>query len=60
VGCGNGFGALQPIDYFVLGQKLSRALVADSYKVWDYPKGPRWPDHCLLTIELEPERLNGL
>ena len=60
VGCGNGFGARQPIDYFVLGRKLSRALVADSYKVWDYPKGQRWPDHCLLTIELEPERLDDL
>ena len=60
VSCGNAFGARQPIDYFVLGRKLSRTLVADSYKVWNYPKGRRWPDHCLLTIELEPERLNGL
>ena len=60
VGCGNGYGPRQPIDYFVLGRKLSRALVAGSYKVWDYPRDQRWPDHCLLTIEVEPERLNGL
>jgi hypothetical protein len=60
VGCGNGFGARQPIDHFVLGRKLSHALVAGSYKVWAYPQDQRWPDHCLLTIELEPERLDGL
>ena len=60
IGCGNGFGAREPIDYFVLGRKLTHALVAGSYRVWDYPKDRRWPDHCLLSIELEPERLNGL
>lgn len=60
VGCGNGFGAREPIDHFVLGKRLSRVLVAGSYRVWDYPKGKHWPDHCLLTIELEPERLDGL
>jgi len=60
IACGNGFGPRQPIDYFVLGRKLSRALVSGSYKVWNYPQGPHWPDHCVLTIELEPERLDGL
>jgi hypothetical protein len=60
VGCGNGFGPRQPIDHFVLGRKLAGAMVAGSYKVWDYPRGRHWPDHCLLTIELEPERLDGL
>ncbi|MSQ91774.1 MAG: hypothetical protein EXR87_02410 [Gammaproteobacteria bacterium] len=60
VGCDNGFGARQPIDHCVLGRKLSHALVADSYRVWAYPQDQRWPDHCLLTIELEPERLHGL
>jgi endonuclease/exonuclease/phosphatase family metal-dependent hydrolase len=60
VACGNGHGSRQPVDYFVLGRRLSRALVADSYKVWEYPRGRRWPDHCLMTIELEPERLDGL
>jgi len=58
--CGNGHGPRQPVDYFVLGRRLSRALVTDSYHVWNYPAGPRWPDHCLLTIELEPERLDEL
>jgi endonuclease/exonuclease/phosphatase family metal-dependent hydrolase len=60
VGCGNGHGPRQPVDHFVLGRKLSHALVADSYRVWAYPQDQRWPDHCLLTIELEPERLDDL
>jgi endonuclease/exonuclease/phosphatase family metal-dependent hydrolase len=60
VACGNRYRSRQPIDHFVLGRKLSHALVADSYKVWAYPQDQRWPDHCLLTIELEPERLDGL
>ncbi|MGH8135009.1 MAG: endonuclease/exonuclease/phosphatase family protein [Steroidobacteraceae bacterium] len=60
VGCGNGFGPREPIDYFVLGRKLAKTLVAGSYKVWDYPKDRRWPDHCLLSIDVEPERLDGL
>ena len=60
VGCGNGFGAREPIDHFVLGRKLDHALVAGSYKVWEYPKYRHWPDHCLLSIELVPERLDGL
>lgn len=60
IGCGNGFGPRQPIDHFVLGHRLSHALVAGSYEVWDYPKGKRWPDHCLLTIDLQPERLDGI
>ncbi len=58
--CGNRYGARQPIDFFVLGQELARAFVPDSYRAWNYPKGPRWPDHCLLSIELEPERLDGI
>jgi endonuclease/exonuclease/phosphatase family metal-dependent hydrolase len=60
VGCGNGHEPRQPIDHFVLGRKLARALAADSYRVWTYPQGGRWPDHCLLTIDLEAERLDGL
>ncbi len=60
VGCGNGHEPRQPIDHFVLGRKLARALAADSYKVWTYPQGGRWPDHCLLTIDLEAERLDGI
>jgi endonuclease/exonuclease/phosphatase family metal-dependent hydrolase len=60
IACGNGYRSRQPIDYFVLGRKLSRVVVAGSYRVWDYPRGRHWPDHCLMTIELEPERLDGL
>ena len=60
VDCGNGFDAREPIDHFVVGRRLSQALVAGSYRVWNYPEGRHWPDHCLLTIELEPERLDGL
>jgi hypothetical protein len=60
IACGNRHGPRQPIDYFVLGRKLARALVPGSYRVWNYPAGPRWPDHCLLSIELKPERLDGL
>jgi endonuclease/exonuclease/phosphatase family metal-dependent hydrolase len=53
VGCGNGHGARMPIDYFVLGERLARRLVPGSYRVQDYPPGGRWPDHCVLAIELE-------
>jgi len=60
IACDNGHRPRQPIDYFVLGRRLSRALVTDSYRVWNYPAGPRWPDHCLLTIDLEPERLDDI
>jgi len=60
IACGNRYGPRQPIDFFVLGRKLAQALAPDSYHVWQYPAGPRWPDHCLLTIELEPEHLDGL
>jgi endonuclease/exonuclease/phosphatase family metal-dependent hydrolase len=60
IACGNRYGPRQPIDHFVLGQRLAGALVPDSYRAWSYPAGPRWPDHCLLTIELEPERLDEL
>jgi endonuclease/exonuclease/phosphatase family metal-dependent hydrolase len=55
VGCGNGHGARMPIDFLVLGHRLSQRLVAGSYRVWDYPEGPRWPDHCVISIELNRE-----
>ena len=60
VTCDNGFGAREPIDHFVLGQRLAGAMVAGSYRVWNYPKARHWPDHCLLSIELDPEHLHGL
>ncbi|MGH8130938.1 MAG: endonuclease/exonuclease/phosphatase family protein [Steroidobacteraceae bacterium] len=60
VGCGNGHGARMPIDYLILGSRLARRLVAGSYRVWDYPEGGRWPDHCVISIELDPEARHGL
>lgn len=54
VGCGNGHGARMPIDYLILGERLARRLVPGSYRVWEYPAGGRWPDHCVISIELEP------
>ncbi len=60
VGCNNGHGARMPIDHLVFGRKLSRRIVAGSYRAWDYPAGARWPDHCVLSVELELEALNGL
>ncbi len=53
VGCGNGHGERMPIDYLILGERLAARLVPDSYRVWDYPQGGRWPDHCVISIQLE-------
>lgn len=60
VGCNNGHGVRMPIDHLVLGRSLARRLVAGSFRVWDYPSGPRWPDHCLISIELDLEARHGL
>jgi endonuclease/exonuclease/phosphatase family metal-dependent hydrolase len=60
VGCNNGHGVRMPIDYLILGRKLTRRLVEGSFRVWDYPTGPRWPDHCVISIELDLERRHGL
>ena len=60
VGCGNGHGARMPIDHLVLGRRLAQRVVAGSYRVWDYPEGPRWPDHCVISIELEREGRHGV
>lgn len=60
IGCGNRYGPREPVDHFVLGRKLARALLPGSFRVWTYPAGTRWPDHCLLSIELQPERLDVL
>jgi endonuclease/exonuclease/phosphatase family metal-dependent hydrolase len=51
--CNNGHGRRMPIDYLILGERLARRLVPGSYRVWDYPAGGRWPDHCVISIELE-------
>ncbi len=53
VGCGNGHGERMPIDYLILGKRLAGRLVPGSYRVWDYPQGGRWPDHCVISIDLE-------
>jgi endonuclease/exonuclease/phosphatase family metal-dependent hydrolase len=53
VGCRNGHGKRMPIDYLILGERLARRLVAGSYRVLDYPEGGRWPDHCVIAIDLE-------
>lgn len=55
IGCGSGHGARMPIDYLILGGRLARRLVPGSYRVRDYPPGSRWPDHCVISIELDPE-----
>ena len=55
VGCGNGHGERMPIDYLILGKRLAGRLVPGSYRVWNYPEGGRWPDHCVISIELERE-----
>lgn len=55
VGCGNGHGKRMPVDYLILGERLATRLVPGSYRVWDYPAGGRWPDHCVISIELAPE-----
>ncbi len=56
VGCGNAYGKRMPIDYLILGERLAKRLVAGSYRVHDYPEGGRWPDHCVISIELDGER----
>lgn len=58
--CNNGHGARMPIDHLVLGRLLSRRLVPGSFRAWEYPAGGRWPDHCLISIELDLERRHGL
>src|SRR6185295_2405466 len=53
VGCANGIGKRMPIDYLILGERLAERLVPGSFRVWDYPAGGRWPDHCVISIALE-------
>ena len=53
VGCSNGHGKRMPIDYLILGERLAGRLVAGSYRAWTYPAGGRWPDHCVISIDLE-------
>jgi endonuclease/exonuclease/phosphatase family metal-dependent hydrolase len=60
VGCNNGHGVRMPIDYLVFSRTLSRRLVTGSFQSWDYPAGGRWPDHCVISVQLELERADGV
>jgi endonuclease/exonuclease/phosphatase family metal-dependent hydrolase len=60
VGCNNGHSARMPVDHFVLGRRLARRMVAGSYRVWDFPAGRRWPDHCVVSVEFDLEGGNGV
>ncbi len=60
IGCNNGHGARMPIDHLVLGRRLAGRLVSGSFRTWDYPVGPRWPDHCAISIELDLEAPDGV
>jgi endonuclease/exonuclease/phosphatase family metal-dependent hydrolase len=55
IGCGNGHGERMPIDYLILGERLAGRLVPGSLRAWDYPEGGRWPDHCVISVELNRE-----
>ena len=54
IACRNGHAARMAVDYLILGSRLARSLVPGSFRVVDYPAtGGRWPDHCVISIELE-------
>jgi endonuclease/exonuclease/phosphatase family metal-dependent hydrolase len=51
-----------PIDHLLLGGPAAEALRQGSYRMWPYPaepRGARWPDHCIRSIELDTGRLGG-
>jgi len=61
VNCNNGKGARMPIDYLVLSRRLSRRMVPGSFRDWNYAGGGgRWPDHCLISVELQLEAGDGV
>jgi endonuclease/exonuclease/phosphatase family metal-dependent hydrolase len=55
LGCRNGHGERMPIDYLILGERLAGRQVPGSFRAWDYPAGGRWPDHCVISVELARE-----
>ena len=55
IGCGNGHGERMPIDYLILGERLAGRQVPGSFRAWSYPEGGRWPDHCVISVELNRE-----
>jgi endonuclease/exonuclease/phosphatase family metal-dependent hydrolase len=49
-----------PIDHLLLGEKAAAALREGSYRMWAYPdepRGARWPDHCIRSIDIDTGRL---
>lgn len=51
-----------PIDHILLSATLGRALQADSYRMWTYPRDDdpaRWPDHCLRSVRIDLGALGG-
>ena len=34
---------------------LGSYKVPGSFRVWDYPDGGRWPDHCVISIGIRRE-----
>lgn len=60
VSCRPGEQPRPPIDHLVLGEKAAAALREGSYRMWPYPaepRGARWPDHCIRSVELDMGRL---
>ncbi|MGH8223481.1 MAG: hypothetical protein ACREQZ_10965 [Woeseiaceae bacterium] len=60
INCGREEGARAMIDHMIFSRWLGRRLVAESFRTWRYPLGARWPDHCLLAVELELEDRDGV
>ncbi len=51
-----------PVDHLLLGARAAAALRPGSYRMWAYPdrpRGARWPDHCVRSVELDPGRLGS-
>ncbi|MCU0257174.1 MAG: endonuclease/exonuclease/phosphatase family protein [Vicinamibacterales bacterium] len=60
VACRPGDKPRPAIDHLVLGEKAAAALREGSYRMWPYPaepRGARWPDHCIRSVELDTGRL---
>lgn len=59
-GCATRHDGRPAVDHIVLGRELAPALVTGSFRAWPWPGPGRWPDHCLISIELELESYHGL
>lgn len=59
-GCRPSRGGRSPVDHILLGSRLAPAFVADSFRAWPWPGPGRWPDHCLISLELDLESRHGL